>query len=229
MPTSALPKRKASPQKTRRSPGRPRQDALRNALVIGTMQLLQTTPPSELSLREIARAANVDPALIRYYFGDKYGLFAEVIALIAAEIVRAGSAALASRGTAKERLTRFVRVNFEGNIRHPHYHQLILDQITHGRPEPVRKIRSEISRVLRKELIDLMRDGEKSGELRVVDPGYLGIAVIGMCEFFCSSWGPVAALLGDTTESALDKSSKAYGKFIEDFVVQALSPVIAKR
>jgi AcrR family transcriptional regulator len=228
MPTSAAPKRKAAPQKTRRSPGRPREDAPRKALVIGAMRLVQTTSPSELSLREIARAVNVDPALIRYYFGDKYGLFAEVIALIAEEIVRTGSAALASNGTPTERLARFVRANFEGNTRHPHYHQLILDQITHGRPEPVRKIRSEISRVLRKELIDLMLEGEKSGELRTVDPGYLGIAVIGMCEFFSSSWGPVAALLGESTESALARSSKAYGKFIEDFVVAALSPVSGK-
>jgi AcrR family transcriptional regulator len=224
MPTSVPPKRKATPNKAHRSPGRPRDDAQRNALLIETLRLVQTTPPSELSQREIARAASVDPALIRYYFGDKYGLFAEVISLIADEIAKSGSAAIARSGTPQERLARFVRATYEVHVRHPHYHQLILDQISHGRPEPVRRIRSEMSRVLRKELVDLMREGRQSDELRVVDPGYLAIAIIGMCEFFSASWGPVAAILGETTDAALKKSSKAYGAFVEDFVLNAMRP-----
>ena len=188
------------------------------------MRLLQTTPPSELSVRDIARAADVDPALIRYYFGDKYHLYAEVIALIAAEFDRLGSAALEGKGTPKERLARFIRANHEAHVRHPNYHQLVLDQITHGRPEPVRTIRSDIGRSLRKGLLEVMRDGEKTGELRVVDPAYLGIVIIGMSEFFCSAWGPVATILGESTETSLKKSSQAYEKFMEDIILRALTP-----
>jgi AcrR family transcriptional regulator len=208
----------------RRPPGRPRDDAHRIALLNETVRLLQTTPPSELSLVEIARSAGVDPALIRYYFGDKYRLFAEVIGMIAEEIERGGSAALASGGTPKERLARFVRASHEVHLRHPHYHQLILVQLTHGRSETVRRIRTEMSRELRTKLVALMREGEECGELRAVDPGHLGIAIIGMCEYFSSSWGPVSALLGETTEKAQTTSAEAYGRFVEDFVLRALSP-----
>jgi AcrR family transcriptional regulator len=207
----------------RRPPGRPRDDAHRTALIDQTMRLLQTTPPSNLTRLEIARAAGVDPALIRYYFGDKYKLFAEVIALIAAEIERLGSAALASTGTPKERLARLVRANHDVHRRYPHYHQLILDQITHGRPETVQRIRSEMSGRLREGLLDLMRDGERRGELRVVDPGHLAIAIIGMCEYFSSGWGPVAALLGESPEAERGASATAYGQFIEDLIVRSLA------
>lgn len=182
------------------------------------MRLLQQRPPWELTLTEIARAARVDPALLRYYFVDKHRLFAEVIARIGAEIEACGGAALASSGTPKERLARFVRASHDVHSRHPHYHQLILDQITHGDPERVRTMRTEMSRKLRAALLEVMREGERRGELRVTDPGYLGIAIIGMTEYFSATWGPVAALLGDAPENA----RRAYAAFIEDFVVRAL-------
>jgi AcrR family transcriptional regulator len=193
-------------------------------LIEHTMRLLQTIPPADLTRLDIARAAGVDPALIRYYFGDKYKLFAEVITLIAAEIETLGSAALAGEGTPKERLARLVRANHDVHCRYPHYHQLILDQITHGRSEAVQRIRSEMSAKLREGLLDLMREGQRRGELRVVDPGHLAIAIIGMCEYFSSGWGPVAALLGESPEASRGKSAKTYGRFIEELVVRSLAP-----
>jgi AcrR family transcriptional regulator len=208
----------------KRPPGRPRDDVQRTALINETLRLLQTTPPSNLTRLDIARAAGVDPALIRYYFGDKYKLFAEVIAVIAAEIETGGSAALASAGTPKERIARLVRSSHEVHRRYPHYHQLILDQIIHGHPEAVQRIRAKMSGSLREGLLNLMREGETSGELRVVDPGHLAIAIIGMCEYYSSGWGPVAALLGESTEDARDKSAQLYGQFIEELIVRSLAP-----
>jgi TetR/AcrR family transcriptional regulator len=207
----------------KRGPGRPRDDARREALVQTALRLLQTTPPSEVSRLDIARAAGVDPALIRYYFRDKYFLCAEVIAHIAREIVATTNAALAEGGTPRERLARFVRALHAVHARHPHYHQLILEQITHGRKDPMRTMRTEMSGALRTTLVDLMNEGQAAGEMRCVDPGMLGIAIIGMCEYFSSSWGPVATLLG-AEPGAGDRASETYSAFIGDFVVRALAP-----
>jgi AcrR family transcriptional regulator len=212
----------------KRRPGRPKDDARRRDLIQETLRLLQSNSPSDLSRLDIARAAGVDPALIRYYFGDKDQLFGEVVELIAAEIVDAGTSALTGPGTARERILRFVRGSHAVHIRHPHYHQLILHQITHGRKAKIRRMRTEMSRLLRKNLLSVLRDGEKAGELRVVDPGMLGIAIIGMCEYFSSSWGPVAALLGEESVRERAASSDAYGLFIEDFVLRALDPASAR-
>jgi AcrR family transcriptional regulator len=180
--------------------------------------------PSDVSRLEIARAAGVDPALIRYYFGDKYALCAEVIAVIAREIVDTTTAALAEGGTPRERLARFVRALHTVHARHPHYHQLILEQITHGRKDPMRAMRTEMSGALRTTLTELMEEGARAGELRIVDPGLLGIAIIGMCEYYSSSWGPVATLLGRDPLDRHDGSGDAYATFITEFVVRALKP-----
>ena len=60
--------------KAPRRQGRPPKDdlqALRDKIVAATRELLRTRPPDTISRVDIARAARVDPALIRYYFGTR--------------------------------------------------------------------------------------------------------------------------------------------------------------
>jgi AcrR family transcriptional regulator len=60
--------------KAPRRQGRPLKDAsqaLREKIIAATRELLRTRPPDAISRIDIARAARVDPALIRYYFGTR--------------------------------------------------------------------------------------------------------------------------------------------------------------
>jgi AcrR family transcriptional regulator len=63
----------------RRGPGRPteRDGArdVREALLEVAGQLFSERGVNEVSLRELARAAGVTPAMVHYYFGDKQGLY----------------------------------------------------------------------------------------------------------------------------------------------------------
>ena len=63
----------------RRTQGRPliEVEVGRQALIDAASALLRTTPPARITRAAIARFAGVDPGLIRYYFGDRDGLFAE--------------------------------------------------------------------------------------------------------------------------------------------------------
>ena len=66
-----------------KSPGRPAGDAAASAtrqqLIITARRLFAAGPYAQVSLRQIAREAGVDAALIRYYFGNKAGLFEAVL------------------------------------------------------------------------------------------------------------------------------------------------------
>ena len=60
--------------KAPRRQGRPPKDnsqTLRDKIIAATRELLRTRPPDTISRIDIARAARVDPALIRYYFGTR--------------------------------------------------------------------------------------------------------------------------------------------------------------
>ena len=61
----------------RRSPGRPAASGLSvgaDAIVLKACELLREVAPRELSMVKLARHANVDRSLIRYYFTDRSGL-----------------------------------------------------------------------------------------------------------------------------------------------------------
>jgi AcrR family transcriptional regulator len=66
--------KKLARSKPTRRQGRPPSDTvqgLRDKIIAATRDLLRTRPPDTISRADIARAAAVDPALIRYYFGTR--------------------------------------------------------------------------------------------------------------------------------------------------------------
>src|SRR5262245_45071444 len=68
MPARSAKRQKGRPHKNARSVGP-------EALVAVARKLLKEKPPTQITGLEIARAAGVDPALIRYYFKDRSTLF----------------------------------------------------------------------------------------------------------------------------------------------------------
>ena len=76
--TAALAK--SVPKK--RGQGRPvsgGNDVGRERLLVATEKLLRTMPPARVTISRIAREANADPALIRYYFGNRAALLVAVV------------------------------------------------------------------------------------------------------------------------------------------------------
>ncbi len=69
-------------------PGRPKgASKAREQLTQAARELFLHTPYEQVSIRQIARTAGVDSSLIRYYFGDKAGLFETMVRETIAPIV----------------------------------------------------------------------------------------------------------------------------------------------
>src|SRR5512139_1345425 len=65
---------------TKRGQGRPSDNTVGRETVLNkTMELVQDLPPARVTISLIAREAGVDPALIRYYFGDRETLLLAVV------------------------------------------------------------------------------------------------------------------------------------------------------
>ena len=66
-----------------RRPGRPLSASappVRESLLVAAGRLTAERSLGEVSVREVARAAGVTPAMVHYYFGDKDGLHEAMLA-----------------------------------------------------------------------------------------------------------------------------------------------------
>ena len=100
-------------RRTKRKQGRPQKDMPavgRETLIAATRKLMKVMPPGQITRLDIARAAGVDPALIRYYFGDKSKLIVAAVLDAGAELRDRQRANFAKGGSPSERLTRRIGV-----------------------------------------------------------------------------------------------------------------------
>jgi AcrR family transcriptional regulator len=205
----------AAKNKEPRAQGRPwsASDSVgREGLIKSTRRLLKTTPPEQIKRLDIARYAKVDPALIRYYFGDVRQLLTAVTQDILAEMRERVTAATGQPGTARERLRARIHAYIEIYSENPHFHQLMLERIVSGVDMLNRSIQ---------QLTSLIDDGLRAGEMRDVDPRFLHTAIISMCAFFFSGKQVFTDLFPEEKNRA--RLIERYTDFITDIVAGAKS------
>jgi AcrR family transcriptional regulator len=96
------------PKRTQGRPANAESGVGRDALIDSSRRLLQVKPPGKVTREEIARFAGVNPALIRYYFGDKSTPLTAVVEAISQENLKRLRETLSQGGTAADRLARRV-------------------------------------------------------------------------------------------------------------------------
>src|SRR6476620_7621008 len=103
-------------RRTKRKQGRPQKDTPavgRETLIAATRKLMKVMPPAQITRLDIARAAGVDPALIRYYFGDKSKLIVAAVLDAGAELQERHAPAYVQESTVRDRITRRIFVLLE--------------------------------------------------------------------------------------------------------------------
>ncbi len=223
--TAALPRQVARASATavgRRGQGRPpRADSefTRARLIAATRALLHKNKPAKITRFDIARAAGVDPALVRYYFGNKAAVFSEVIRVVSEEL-KLRRAALPATGTVIERLQAYLQVWLEVFTDNPHFHELVVEQVFYadetGAPQRLRKF---IERAY-PELEALVREGIANGELRTADPRFVYLSIVALTEFFATASPLVDALFGKRGAAARQRAE--YGRFAAGLLIDGL-------
>jgi TetR/AcrR family transcriptional regulator len=219
-----LPKaRVLSKSGARRRKGRPLgpKDAVgRDRLIQATIDLLHKRSPGKLTLGDIARYARVDPKLLRYYFGDKNALFTAAVTQMLDTMQAAVEAQLDNQGPAADRIRKRVHSLLRTLYANPHLHPLIIEQIMHGDREAGRqalKFMAARGYAVTRKIID---DGFKRGELRKVDPRFLHVAMVGLCEYFVTAKPLVQELFGGQPMSTA--VTEAYADFVADLLFRGL-------
>jgi AcrR family transcriptional regulator len=202
----------------KRGQGRPvsgENDVGRERLLVATEKLLREMPPARVTISRIAREANADPALIRYYFGNRAALLVAVVDRVTAHPQRnvqpkdKPTAALADHIARTVQLVR----------RAPFLHRLINDELNDvGTEETRARVRG-----MNLDLVEYYRQmlrADGGRELVEVDPLFLYVAVLGVSDFFSSAEPLIRELLPKGTD--METVSADFQAFLVRLILDGL-------
>ncbi len=151
---------------------------LRNSLLDAAERLLLSQSPAALSLRSVAREAQVSHAAPYHYFADRAELLKAAGDRCMERFVAAQTRAVAAREDARERLLAMGEAYLDFAIREPHAFSLVYDPelCPPDNPSPERAPLIEANEQL---LADVLRDAQRAGFRRGVDPEALGAGLWG--------------------------------------------------
>jgi len=211
---------KSSAKLAPRKKGRPTASAAgvgRDALIDAARALLQELPPTQVTSTAIARKANADPALVRYYFGNRENLLFEVAKQIGEEANRP-----LPLGDPLKLLEDMIHGTFRFTRSAKHMQRLMIEELDSASSPEVREKMREWNRNPVANYARILEFDEK-GELREFDPFFMYLAVVGISDFFVSG-APLIELLVPPGTSK-DELAKRY----EDFVVRLITDGVRKR
>jgi TetR/AcrR family transcriptional regulator len=135
-----------------------------------------------VSVRALARAAHVSPAMIAYYFRDKAGLLDAVVEDVFERLLAQLTAlADAPPGGAAE---RFIRLYVDTLAREPWLPSFLVREVLGGDPARRAGFAARFPARLAPVILPLLRREAASGRLRPdLDPALAVLSVIGMCAF----------------------------------------------
>ncbi|MGH9887753.1 MAG: TetR/AcrR family transcriptional regulator [bacterium] len=160
---------------------------VRRRLVAEARELFAQRGYGEVSIRELARAANVTPGMISYYFGDKQGLYEAMLASVFEELlarVRELAAQQAQQAQGTRPLEGLIRLYIATISSQPWVPALLLREIVTGdsaaRARFVERFASRVAALIP----GLVAAEIAAGELRAdLDPKLALLSLMGMSIF----------------------------------------------
>jgi TetR/AcrR family transcriptional regulator len=211
-------RKKTSEPRQKRSRGRPKVRGAvgRDAIIAAASQLLVKLPPHQVPNVVIARKAGVDPALVRYYFGNRE----ELLIAVVENLIAAWTAThLPPDAPPAERLSVHIAdmLDFSGRVRS--MQRLMIDGCAQAKSPSVRARARELNSAAVRNYAQYLRPGEDEVE-SATDPLFMFVAIIGMCEFFAAAQPMILPLVPGHLDA--EELARRYETFIRKLVLDGL-------
>ncbi|HTV80012.1 MAG TPA: helix-turn-helix domain-containing protein [Steroidobacteraceae bacterium] len=206
--------------KTRkRSQGRPSGNAVGRAAVLeAARKLLHDLPPARVTMSAVAREVGIDPALVRYYFGDRDNLLLAVVDLMLAGVQHRAPA----DADPLAEMERRIRETLAFTRSAKQMNRLMIDELAQSRSPQVRQ-RQRAMNIAAAEAIGKLLDRDPGATFNRVDPLFLHLALIGIFDFFVLAQPLILNLVPEGTDM------QRFERRFEDFVVRLLMDGLRKR
>lgn len=172
---------------------------------------------------EIARTANVNKALLYYYFQDKESLYGAVIDDVFQNMRTRLLTVLNSDLPSRDKMVAFVGTHFDYIASAPEYPRLVQQEMMRsGRQKSphLKRIAQMYFQPVYARMLEVLQDGIASGDFRAVDPRRFAMAMGAVVVHYFNSL-PIAQLMGAKDPLSPDSIS-AQRVAVIDFVTHAL-------
>lgn len=178
---------------------------------------------SATTIKQIGKEANVNSALLYYYYDSKETLYRAMLQRILSQLLAHGTDAVERATTHADRIRAFVRAQTKLVAAHPHFPRLFVrEMIDHQASHAEQAITSTAAGAF-KRLCDVIVAGQKDGVFRpALDPRFTAISIIAQIAYFAIARPAVGVLLGFGTAGPPPELSERFFAHAEDFALDAL-------
>ena len=149
------------------------------------------------AIRDIAKKAAVNGAMIHYYFGNKEGLYHTLLEGAASRVRSLLIATTGKSGSTKKRLASFVEAYAAYMLSQPNIARILYREMLTG-ARHIKQIAQQYAASNYSMLKRLITDGVERGELRDVDAELTPISLMGMVVIFQFLRPIISVALGKT-------------------------------
>ena len=165
--------------KARAAPQRP---AARELLLEAASAVMSERQTIDVPLSDIAARAEVNVALVSYYFGGKDGLLLALAKRDAAKALGDLDRLLSLNISPAEKLRRHLAGVIRTFFRYPYLYRLLAALMRDSSEENAREITTFFAAPLARTAKEVMEAGIADGTIRPVDPDLFYMAALGTCE-----------------------------------------------
>lgn len=164
------------------------------ALLLAARKLFAEHGYEGASVRAITAAADANLGAVTYHFGSKKVLYNRVVEMCVAPLVTRVEAALAQPVPVLDRLEGVIRAYFDHFAENPDLPHLMLQEIVLGGGPP--EAAGPFLRRIYALIVNTIREGQASGELRPGDPTLMGLSLISQPIFPMVVKAPIQMITG---------------------------------
>lgn len=196
----------------------------RDAILDAAIRCFAAKGFAATTIKDLASEAEVNSALLYYYFTDKQTLYRETLRHIAQRLADSAGRRLDEDLPPDEAIRRFVQQQAEFLIANPHVPRLLLrEMLEHTGRHAEEAIVSLIGGVFTT-LCDVIRRGQEQGIFRAdADPRYAAISTVSLVAYFVIARPVVGVALGDGLTGPTEERTREYGRHAAEFALAALA------
>lgn len=196
----------------------------RDAILDAAETLFAVKGLEATTIKEIGAAADMNPALLYYYFANKVELYRAVLQRIGDALVTAGGTALGEAHSPPDAIRALVTAQARFLLANPAAPKLIVRELLDHDARHAEAVILRLASGIFGRLCGVIEAGQRSGAFRTdLEPRLAAISTIAQVIYFVVARPAVGIFLGHGERGVPDETTLHFARHAGDFAVRAMT------